>query len=203
MSATNQIAGYRNLFVGICLAMILAAFSKSYWFAKTHFASPPLVPINQSTKQPEVTIRPRPTTDPSPDPAAPDPPRPTLKLTPVTPSSGAPYDSSVSMQQCFHAGAAIQCWGYYSVSSDIPVEVYSGGSTATDDQGHQYSNLAFLFSGSRNAKMIPDKNYRFDVVIDDPHPAVRSIGLIFFATEQRENQYTHDEIVFSDVPVQK
>jgi hypothetical protein len=206
----------RAVFYIVCGVIIVTSIYKAVYYphplipAVTR-TSQALVPQNATpvqspspSKQPANSIPQREATETLP----PAHPKPALKLTPIEPSSGLSSDASMTIQQCRHDGDSVQCWGYVSISTDIPTQECFHWSDATDDLGNvfrQWSSPQFSGDGQINT-LIPNTRYRFELVVADPHPAVQTMSfIIYFVSNCNRIGVRSQEnyVVFTNVPVQK
>jgi hypothetical protein len=129
------------------------------------------------------------------------------KITPTSPTSGAPFDITMTIQNCRHNGSEIDCWGYITHTSDIPTQECFHWSDATDDEGRQFKNwYSPTFSdGAQITTMLPSTKYRFQLRVSDPHPAVQHLGFRIYLCSNCNTIYlgAHESnLVFTNVPVQ-
>ena len=229
MTSEPQYQTQRLIFSSLCIILMLGGFYKACVNSNpvislsnnSHASHAALVPQSQAItppasqptasqpkRSPAITTKPPQVethSSPAEEPPTQVPPKPTWKITPISPSSGLPSDVSMTMQQCHHDGDTIQCSGFISISTDIATEECFTNSGATDDLGHQF-NINPLFSGGgRASTLIPMTKYRFEIDVADPHPAVQNINFIipFHANCNKLYSGRQSEIIFTNVPVQK
>lgn len=131
----------------------------------------------------------------------------TPPLTPTGPTSGLPSDTAMTIQQCRHDGSIIGCWGFISLSTDIPTQECFENSMITDDLGNQYYVLPQFSGGGLWSTLIPSTKNKFEFHINDPHPAVQSLNMLIRIREKcnqlGDGYHPQNDVVFTSVPVQK
>ncbi len=76
----------------------------------------------------------------------------------------------------------------------------------TDDLGNQYHLLPRFSGGGIWSTLIPATRNKFELHIDDPHPAVQNLNVLLRIREKCNElggYHPQNEVVFTSVPVQK